>query len=1120
MGDAESNPFRISDTEKPEVDPFQIGNADKPAVWTPKLPGTDEDDVLPDAGVLEEPETVTLMIYMVGSDLESSGSAATDDMAEIAASGIDPSCTNVLIYAGGSTDWHSDVPSDANTLFHLEQGRWTELETYEQTSMGDPANLARFLQYGYENYPADAYDLILWDHGSGPVIGYGSDTVFGGDGLTLPEMKEALEASPFGTGGDDAAGNNASAESGVPEKAGKKLSIIGFDACLMASAELACTVSDYADYLIASQETEPSFGWNYQFLKDVGHKSSDVLAAEVVEQYISFCEDYFQDKEFFQSDVTLAALDLGYTEKLAEAIDALFAAAQDDVSGDFNKLAVARVHTHGLGRASTGSEYDLVDMESMLQEMSQRYPKEAQAALHALDDCVLYSKANVDGCCGLSLFYPYYNKNYYMAAWKDEYAKMGFFPHYHSYLERYEKIWLGTDLKEAFTEKMQPVKGDRPSVYQMQLTPEQEEQFASAAYYILQRRGEELYAPVFMSTNVTDKNGLLTAEFGGKAIYVSDEYGSRHIPVTRMWDTTEGVTEYSVLNMQASRGDFLADEDSDEKYEICNATGTIAVNEETGELTVKGIYENEDDESGISGGKKQPLNLDEWEWLRFYNVRERYLTRDDAGRIINFWEWPEGDWITGNELAVANGIHFYYESMYDDGMEYYIMFDVQDVQGNHYESELLPVTLEKAPVEAAGTNEQIQTIRWEKGSESAILEEAGVKADVRIAEDPAGGKDFYMISAVNENEYPVRLQIGDLYVNNTLSVNGSVYMTLEPGEKGYEAIPDISNMCRLAGIDAVEKLAFRMELRREDNSAYLIYDRPVELQIADQVQAETVLMPALGALAERQVLTETNDVRVTLLDFGQYLTPNEDPDGEYADANLVLCMENLSKEEKEVCAWGVEIDGVFFRNDADNKIAPGGKWYKSLSIPFKRIRGAVENSFEERPERIASIGSMRVLTVLGGEIVWCPVELSQRGEQDTVNPDAFGDVLFENEQMQIRLYNTAADPETEEADSSDFAYTYADDALSSLCWDLWLINKTDDVIMMDILEEGEEAPNYTAVGKIGPGSAELVEAKKYLNAEEPDPSGYDVFAEIKEISREGYTETELFVLPADRAVRG
>ena len=38
---------------------------------------------------------------------------------------------------------------------------------------------------------------------------------------------------------------------------------VGFDACLMCTVETAKMLSPYADYMIASEETEPSSGWFY-----------------------------------------------------------------------------------------------------------------------------------------------------------------------------------------------------------------------------------------------------------------------------------------------------------------------------------------------------------------------------------------------------------------------------------------------------------------------------------------------------------------------------------------------------------------------------------------------------------------------------------------------------------------------------------------------------------------------------------------------------------------------------------------------------------------------------------------------------------------------------------------
>lgn len=47
--------------------------------------------------------------------------------------------------------------------------------------MGEPENLTRFLSYAAQNYPADRFGLILWDHGNGPLIGYGMDKQYGND---------------------------------------------------------------------------------------------------------------------------------------------------------------------------------------------------------------------------------------------------------------------------------------------------------------------------------------------------------------------------------------------------------------------------------------------------------------------------------------------------------------------------------------------------------------------------------------------------------------------------------------------------------------------------------------------------------------------------------------------------------------------------------------------------------------------------------------------------------------------------------------------------------------------------------------------------------------------------
>lgn len=66
--------------------------------------------------------------------------------------------------------------------------------------MGNPNTLVDFINYAYKNYKAEKYSLILWDHGGGPIYGYGYDEYNKLDSLTLIELKDALEHSPFSDG--------------------------------------------------------------------------------------------------------------------------------------------------------------------------------------------------------------------------------------------------------------------------------------------------------------------------------------------------------------------------------------------------------------------------------------------------------------------------------------------------------------------------------------------------------------------------------------------------------------------------------------------------------------------------------------------------------------------------------------------------------------------------------------------------------------------------------------------------------------------------------------------------------------------------------------------------------
>ncbi len=105
----------------------------------------------------------------------------------------------------------------------------------------------------------------------------------------------------------------------------KKLSILGFDSCVMSTIEVAYEMSDVADIMVSSQGFVPNAGWDYG--KIVENLSKQVnknieLSKEVVAKVIarSFIQKY-RDYAFFNGrSVDVGLCDLTKVEAVAESV--------------------------------------------------------------------------------------------------------------------------------------------------------------------------------------------------------------------------------------------------------------------------------------------------------------------------------------------------------------------------------------------------------------------------------------------------------------------------------------------------------------------------------------------------------------------------------------------------------------------------------------------------------------------------------------------------------------------------------------------------------------------------------------------------------------------------------
>lgn len=100
---------------------------------------------------------------------------------------------------------------------------------------------------------------------------------------------------------------------------GKKIDLIGMDACLMAMAEVCYQIKNYADILVASEEVELAHGWHYSsFLQLL--KNTPMTPAQLAQGIVNTYELYYKNRvQFF----TQSAIDLNTMDDLRQGLDVI-----------------------------------------------------------------------------------------------------------------------------------------------------------------------------------------------------------------------------------------------------------------------------------------------------------------------------------------------------------------------------------------------------------------------------------------------------------------------------------------------------------------------------------------------------------------------------------------------------------------------------------------------------------------------------------------------------------------------------------------------------------------------------------------------------------------------------
>ena len=323
-------------------------------------------------------DKVTIMIYMIGSDLESQNGMATADLNEMLYAAPDNGNINMFIQTGGCKRWRNSIMTAGKLERWKLDSSLTLLERMKGQSMTDPNTLASFIQFCAKEAPADRYILIFWDHGGGSVTGYGYDERYPNDTMDIGEIGKALK------------------------NGGVKYDLVGFDACLMGTLETAIAVEPYADYMLAREESEPGTGWYYtrwlQMLDNNTSTNTLAIGKQIIDDYTKASASMGYQVATTLSLVDLAELNGTVLKNLGTFGQEL---TQQLKGQDYQSVATARNGTREFARSKRLDQADLVDFCNRLGT------KEAKHLATAIQDAVKYNRVNnISNAYGLSIYFP------------------------------------------------------------------------------------------------------------------------------------------------------------------------------------------------------------------------------------------------------------------------------------------------------------------------------------------------------------------------------------------------------------------------------------------------------------------------------------------------------------------------------------------------------------------------------------------------------------------------------------------------------------------------------------------------------------------------------------------
>jgi hypothetical protein len=280
----------------------------------------------------------TLLFYLVGDDTNSSGTedAAIGDLDILAEKGPAAGVTYLAQVDRGTKlsqtmrERYREPNYSGAVRYRPGKDSWGTVAKIGEVNSGDPQALLDFVRWGMKEAPAERYMLIVSSHGSGALS-------WRGVGSTSGALPGEVRLNPF-VGYDDTDNDCLTIfeiakvlDAVKADRGGKKLEVLGFDACSAGAIEALYQFREGCEVIVASPSTIPISGFAYR--KTLAALSAntaitpEALASELVKGFIDAQDSGSQVMGAFRTSAA---------DELAGALDRLsieMVRAQKQVGG-------------------------------------------------------------------------------------------------------------------------------------------------------------------------------------------------------------------------------------------------------------------------------------------------------------------------------------------------------------------------------------------------------------------------------------------------------------------------------------------------------------------------------------------------------------------------------------------------------------------------------------------------------------------------------------------------------------------------------------------------------------------------------------------------------------------